>query len=502
MKKYAILIAVEEYSDTDIEDVAHAKRDAEEFSEVLALHGFDKADQLILINSQATKGVIESKVRKLIRRLQKGDILYFYYAGHGFSKGAKNFITCHDTIDSDWDGTSVALAPLFGDLQASECERIVLFLDCCESGIKATAGMRGIYDNLKEHELEQFLDDAKHCICFAACRSDENSWSSGTLRHGIWTYHVVEAFNGDAPLALERGFLTANSLQNYLKSEVPRTLRKTYTTPKAQTPWMYGASSGDFALADLRTILQERREKANKGVDLVAKMSFTIEDTEGLRSLSGWKKGYRIPDRHNDTTEAFAVRCAADELQADLDSVYDKLKNAFGFSRRDLEASDPVDGAGTIITPFFDYSVTVTLNPDDLDEVIWTRTVDSIKVPAQIASEAFAEVFDDVFDTLEFSLPTKVDIEAFIDAVEAAKLPDLTIKYDREATYCELCLQGAVGKVTLRPNSLSIVHKQPVETKNLIGSFDTVRKLVQKQSVPLIVFSTPPKKLPPAAPSP
>ena len=24
--------------------------------------------------------------------------------------------------------------------------------------------MRGIYDNLKEHELEKFLDDAKHCM--------------------------------------------------------------------------------------------------------------------------------------------------------------------------------------------------------------------------------------------------------------------------------------------------------------------------------------------------
>jgi uncharacterized caspase-like protein len=113
MKKYAILIAVEEYLDPHIDAVSHAKRDAEEFSKAIAIHGFDKADQLVLINSQATKGVIESKVRKTIRRLQKDDTLYFYYAGHGFSKGARNFITCHDTQESDWNGTSVALAPVF-----------------------------------------------------------------------------------------------------------------------------------------------------------------------------------------------------------------------------------------------------------------------------------------------------------------------------------------------------------------------------------------------------
>ena len=44
-------------------------------------------------------------------------------------------------------------------------------------------------------------------------------------------------------------------------------------------------------------------------------------------------------------------------------------------------------------------------------------------------------MFDDVFDTLEFSLPNKMDIGTFIDAVEAAKLPDLKIKHDREATF-------------------------------------------------------------------
>lgn len=489
MKKHAILIAVEDYSDPAITNVAHAKHDAEEFSKVLEIHGFDKVTQLVLINSQATKAVIESKVRKVIKSLREHDILYFYYAGHGFSKGAKNFITCHDTIDSDWEGTSVALSPIFDELQDSECERIVLFLDCCESGIKATPGMRGIYDNLKEHELEKFLDDAKHCMCFTACRSDEGSWSSNILHHGIWTYHVIEAFNGDAQLALERGILTANSLQNYLKREVPRTLRKTYTTSRDQTPWMYGASSGDFALADLRDILEERSEKADKGVSMVTEMSFAVEDTKGLRSLSGWKKSHRIPDHYNHTTEAFAVSCAADELKADLDNVYEQLKDAFGFTRRELQTSELEDGTGTIITPYFNYSVTITLNPDELDAVIWRRTVDAIMVPEQIASEAFANVFDDVFDTLEFWLPTKVDIEDFIDATEAAKIPDLKIKHDRESTYCELQLEGAVGTVTLKSQSLSIVHDQPKETQQLIGSFDTIRKLVRKHNVPLISFT-------------
>ena len=489
MKKIAILIAVEQYLNPAIGDVAYARNDAEEFSRALELHGFDNADQLILIDSQATKGVIESKVQRAISRLEHDDILYLYYAGHGFSKSGQNFITCHDTQDSDWEGTSVALEPLFRALRSSDCEKVALFLDCCESGIDATAGMRGIYDNLKEYELEDFLDNASHCICFAACRSDESSFSSDTLKHGIWTYHLIEAFKGDASLALEKGFLVSSSLQNYLKAEVPRTVRTTYTSSREQTPWMYGASSGDFPLADLREILRKRQEAANQGNNLTTDVSFVSKEHGSVKSLSGWKRTHRVPDYVNGTSESFIVGISAGDLKDELDSVYDSLRKEFGFTRRDLNASEPEDGTGTIITPYFNYSVSVALNPDDLAEVIWHRTVDGITAPGHVESDAFGAVFDKVFDTLEFSLPKRVNIEDLIDAIEAAKIPDLEIHYDRGFTSCQLQIDGADTTVTVTSHALSIVHQQPEATKRLIQSFDEVKSLVYKHNVPLISFT-------------
>ncbi len=487
LKKYAVLIAVENYQDSAISKVTFARRDAEEFSKALEMNGFEKSDQVILVDQQATKAVIESRVRKAIRQLQKEDVFFFYYAGHGFSKGARNFISSYDTLDSDWDGTSVSLSPLFGEMQASDSSRIALFLDCCESGIKATPGMRGIYDNLKEHELEAFLNDAKHCVCFAACRSDESSYPSGSLKHGIWTFHLIEAFKGNASIALERGMLTANSLQNYLKVEVPRTIRQTYSGSQNQTPWMYGAMSGDFILADLRPIIEERRSHAG-GSGYVRKLSFSVQEQESLTRLSGWKKSHRVPDRYTDSTRSFASSCASKDLEEDLDSVFEGLKKAFAFARRDIVVSQPGDGTGTIITPYFNYSVHVELNADDLDEVIWTRTVDSIKAPEQISTDAFAEVFDDVFDTLEFSLPQWIKIEDFIDAVEAAKNPDVTLDYDRDATYCDIHISGANGKLRLSSNQLSLSFGVPTGTAKLIESFVATRKLIQRQVAPLINF--------------
>lgn len=218
-------------------------------------------------------------------------------------------------------------------------------------------------------------------------------------------------------------------------------------------------------------------------------MSFIHTSRAKLKNLSGWKKNDRIPDRLSDFSQTLVARCAADELKKDLDEIYDKLKEAFGFTRRELAAAEPHDGTGTITTPHFSYSITVTHNPEQLDEAFWRRTVESIKTPAKISSAEFSAVFDGVFNTLAFGLPTKVSIEDFIDEVEAAKIPELKIKYDRDATYCELQLQGAAGTITLRPQTLSIVHGQRTETQLLLRSFETVRSLVEDYKLSPISFA-------------
>lgn len=232
----------------------------------------------------------------------------------------------------------------------------------------------------------------------------------------------------------------------------------------------------------------------NQVENLTAKLAFTAQATQALRKLSGWKKHYRIPDRYSDATEAFAAECAAAEIGMELDRLYDKLRRAFRFARRDLTACEPRDGTGTIITPYFSYSVAITLNRDRLDEVVWSRAVDAIKVPEQLASRAFGETFDGVFDSVRLALPVAVNIEDFLDAVEAAEIPNLTLDYDRSATYCRLRLSHTEETVLLTERSLAIVHPLPVTTHKLLESWNVVRKLVQEHELPLVEFIAPPSR--------
>jgi hypothetical protein len=217
-------------------------------------------------------------------------------------------------------------------------------------------------------------------------------------------------------------------------------------------------------------------------------VSFVSAKPASIRSLSGWTKSFKMPEQPGGSTPGFIARISAKELKDDLDAAYQALRESFEFSRRELDPSPIVDGAGSIATPHFTYSVCVTVNPDDLSEVIWRRTVDSIKTPDQVASAAFGDVFDDVFDTLELSLPKRIKLETFIDTVEAAKPAGLKLQYDRELTYCDLVIKGVAGAVRLTSDTLSIVHGRPQATKTLVKSFDAVRKLLLKHAAPLVTL--------------
>jgi len=247
--KRAFLVAVEKYQDPSINGVAFARSDANELAQTLERHGFKCS---VFLDEQATKTALESQLKKAVKSLVEGDTFYFFYAGHGFSRSNRNYLTCFDVQRSDAANTSLSIQRIFKLLNESPCTRAVLFLDACHTGWTADDSMRSLLDDLSEAELEKFFRDAKYCIGFSACRTDEQSRSSKHLKHGIWTYHLIQAFNGHAPDAIVRGrYVTDGSLLNYLRTEVPRAVKGEVPTAD-QTPTQFGNRESEFMLVDLQ----------------------------------------------------------------------------------------------------------------------------------------------------------------------------------------------------------------------------------------------------------
>ena len=67
--------------------------------------------------------------------------------------------------------------------------------------------------------------------------------------HGIWTYHLILALQGDAEGALDRNrFITGESLKSFTTVEVPAYIRTNTKIQATQRPYAILSSKGPFSI--------------------------------------------------------------------------------------------------------------------------------------------------------------------------------------------------------------------------------------------------------------
>ena len=489
MAFFSILISVENYIDGRIRPVAYAENDSVELARAIDDIFIEDHLQRILINTRATKALIESQIRTQLNSLSDKDVLVFYYAGHGFAKDGMNYITCHDTNLSDLANTSIPVSWLFEQFRGSECHKIIMFLDSCESGMLADDSIRGIFSDLTEEELNVFFNRAEHCVCFASCKPGQVSYPSTALKHGIWTYHLIEALRANEDSAMEKSHLiTSSSLQNYLSENVPRTIRNTFSGTEIQTPWFFGAQSSEFLIADVTHILDRRKIEIDPTESQLKKARLFSERHLSIRRLSGFKSGHRVPDRVTGSTEGFVIDISEKELNEEFDGVFSNLKSEFKFKRRDIDI-DYSEGSISAITPYFDYEVSISQNQEDPGMAVLLRQISNIREPGALFSEEFERVFKKAFDTLEFTFHKRVDLSDLVDRLEEIDDSRIDIDYDKDLLWCSIQIEGLSSIITITDNSISIEEQSKKSPQHLIDAFFEVQKqLVNTHRVTLLPF--------------
>lgn len=468
-KRLAIIVAVEHYSDTRIKSVKWAENDANGFATALEQGG--SLDKHFLLSGKATKTTITSQVRQQVKALMADDELYVFYAGHGFSKNGRNFITCHDTDLDDLEETSIDLKQLLDMCGQSACKRIAVFLDSCESGITDLPDIRGIYTTLSEKELSSFFETAKYMTCFASCKTSESSYSSDTLKHGVWTFLVIQALEGADRRALESGrYVTAISLQNYLTKEIPRTLRKIFTKPVSQTPWLYGSQSGDFMISDLDKVLKQKT-KAKTGYDQVKNVFLRLEEAVKVASLSGFIKGsHRAPSNNSTSTERFVKMISKKEVEEEVGDIFERIRLNMNYKRRDLVTDD-----GHISTPDFEFWVECTQDPDEPAMANIEKRLTNIS-PGIVDDDGFNAVFDNSFDNLTYEFMARIDVEDLIDQFEELEMDTIEIEYPSDFSHCEITIDESDVGIRITAHELTVHSPDPTSPKLLVQSFFEVQK--------------------------
>jgi hypothetical protein len=456
-----LLIAVDTHQDSHLPAAAHAAGDAAALSRALEALGFARDHQVVLAGSQATRTAIDSRLRKLVKSPPDAEALFIFFAGHAFRADGENYLACYDTQADDLAETSIPLRKLLDTLAASPAGRQALFLD-----VRGTLTA----EPLSYQELTAFFAGRPGAAGFVACAEAQQSHVSGSLKAGIWAHHLVEALTGKAPLAAEDDErLTAGSLQAYLEREVPRTLRATFREAPPQTPLWFG-STESLVLAELGPLLDQDQPTADPRLQPLQRASLRSEVTARVKSLAGFRKFHRMPDRVNAGARKFVSDLAGEDVKADIDQVYAAVREQLGYKRRDVEGSAD-RGSGFVRTPDFEYSVSVDLSDADPTMVVWRREVAGIRNPAVVLGKPFQQVFGGLFDTLAFEFTRPFDLEAWVDRIEEEMPAGVKLRCASDCSSCDVMVLGFAGVIRLFRDRVEVQGQKTPGSQGLVEAF-------------------------------
>jgi hypothetical protein len=267
--------------------------------------------------------------------------------------------------------------------------------------------------------------------------------------------HLIEAFTGKTRAGVAKdGSLSAAALHAYLADAVPRTLRRAYDTADEQTPTLYGEGNAAAVVADLGELLGSSGELLDP--TRMKRVVFRAESSGRVKDLSGYRKSHTVPERANDWARKYVNRVAAGDIKADLDNTFDMVREEFGYKRKDLDVSAERDGMGFIRTPDFEYTVTVSVDPDEPESVIWRREVGRLSGPEFVRSEGFRNVFGTTFNKLVFEFSSAIDVAEFVDRIEDAPPEGVKVSVASDSGAAVVALAGFAGKVSVTRDAVVI----------------------------------------------
>jgi uncharacterized caspase-like protein len=221
-ERWALIVGIGSFTDQNIEPLKYTASDARSFQDALTdpKVGNFKADHVhSLLNDQATTKSIKMQLNWLARSAGPDDLVVVYVATHGSSRDLDtvgvNYIITHDTeigANIDPDSLYATALPMVEIANAIatrvKARRAAIFLDTCYSGNAAVKDAKLIAPGIKNASPSaQTLDHIKQGsgrMVFAASGTDQESLESDTLKHGFFTYYLVQALRqqgGSAPLS-------------------------------------------------------------------------------------------------------------------------------------------------------------------------------------------------------------------------------------------------------------------------------------------------------------
>lgn len=215
---YVVIIANENYKNTEVIKVPFAHRDGQIFSEYCRkVLGVSK--EHIKLHKDATSSEMRSIIRDLGKRTDMAPDklnIILYYAGHGNPDipNNKSYLVPTDVRAENFE-ECVALDNLYAQLDAMKAKNVTVFLDACFSGAAARSEQMMTQARfVRKHQAD--VKPAGKTIVFSASSGTEAANSYKEKGHGYFTYFLLKA------LQETKGNITYADLKERLATDVRR----------------------------------------------------------------------------------------------------------------------------------------------------------------------------------------------------------------------------------------------------------------------------------------
>jgi hypothetical protein len=418
MKKFGIIIAIEEYSSAvlpQLSNIEFAINDANSIKKTFSEQLYIEDDNMVfLTNEKASKASIEKEVSNIFKRFTSDDECYFYYVGHGFNTNSKNRITCFDTDNSNLEETSLSLDQvLLTPLKKSECKKSFIFIDSSAEEMKSKNKIKAAASNLVETEYSELVRKSPGHSFFLSCYPGEKSFTSAQTKHGIWAMHLINAMNGKDDSAIDRDNAITNiSLNKYLSTRIPQYITKTMFINDRQSP--YGVI--DDSVASPLIKFESDDDDQNKNVEIqFNQYVLSREQHIPYKNFEGFNKSrHKIPKDHSSFASKLATELAQDEyLKVEIENLFDNARKTLRLKNSNT-VKDPE--GGSLHTEFFRYNISADQSENDFTEITIRRELE-LRVPLANFPMPIDEIFTEGFDTITFPIKGALDVDSLEDAL-------------------------------------------------------------------------------------
>jgi len=233
-KKWLFVVGIEQYEFTD--NISYATRSAKMFAKMAyRVLGVPKQNSYIMINSGASQAKIKTNFKKLLKRVAKGDTIYFYYNGHGVPvPSLKNepFMLSSDTEpDYVQDEKFFSLQNIYSKLSSSKASKVVAVVDSCFSGVTdGKAVLKGVAATRVKPKSVKF--NKSKMVVLSAGKSHQYSNGYDKKAYRLFSYFVIKN--------ILEGKKDIKSLYKNTKTQTYNTSLKEYGDLRVQEPTIEG----------------------------------------------------------------------------------------------------------------------------------------------------------------------------------------------------------------------------------------------------------------------